>query len=244
MSLANIWMIWVVIFSLTAVYMLQFIRRVSRSFRKVARRAQRRNVRRVKRAFRRVGKKIRRVQRRMARTDPRIYQAIEAASAKHVKEELDIREKKRIKEKDLKKVVKTKVAIEIEDQIQKSPMREMRPLIDKTIEATIDLGLLEEISKRPDQIRIDQVSTKRKLVWRAIVPLSTAVLIGSISYIYPDRILPGSIFDEDVQLPSTGGNPPPIDPMDAILPTVTNMVVYGIGTLVLVGLIIYLKRRK
>ncbi|MFX0010783.1 MAG: hypothetical protein ACFE9R_10740 [Candidatus Hermodarchaeota archaeon] len=220
-----------------------FIRKVSRGFRRLGGKVVRRVGGRVSRAFRRVSRNVGRVQRRIAQTDPSIFQSIKNASAKHVGEAISRNEGKRIKEKDLKKEVKTKVAIEIEPQIQKSPMNEMRPLIEKTIEATIDLAILEEISKRPNQIRILKPSPVGKLVWRLIFPLATAVLVGGITYIYPDKIPPGSLIFPELQPPPPGGNPPPIDPMQIVQSIAINAAVFGVGTLILVGLIILIRRR-
>ncbi|MFX0047818.1 MAG: hypothetical protein ACFE8G_06560, partial [Candidatus Hermodarchaeota archaeon] len=126
---------------------------------------------------------------------------------------------------------------------QESPMREMRPLVDKTIEATIDLAFLKELKKRGDQVRIVSASTVGKIFWRLIVPLATAGVIGGATYIYPDKIPPGSLIIPEWQRPPPGGNPPPIDPIEIAQSTVINAAVYGIGTLILIGLIIYIRRR-
>lgn len=231
--------IWLVILNLAILCSFQFIRRVSRSFRRVSRRA----VRRITRSFRRVNRKVQRVHRRIAKTDPHIFKSINTASEKYMGEAFDKRDKEWIKEKNVKNEVKNKVAIEIERQIQESPMREMRPLVDKTIEATIDLAFLEELKKRGDQVRIVSASTIGKIFWRLIVPLATAGVIGGATYIYPDKIPPGSLIIPEWQQPPPGGNPPPIDPIEIAQSTVINAAVYGIGTLILIGLIIYIRRR-
>ena len=230
---------WILLLSFFAITSASFIRRVSRSFRRVSRRITRGVTRRVFRQARRVT----RVQRRIAKTDPKIFQAINASSIKNMENAFNRKDKKWIKEKDIKKKVKSKVAIEIESQLQESPMREMRPLVDKTIEATIDLAFLKEISKRGGQARIAMASPIGKLVWRLIFPLATAGVLGGLTYIYPDKIPPGSLIIPEWQRPPTGGNPPPIDPVEILQSTAINAAVFGIGALVLVGLIILLRRR-
>ena len=226
--------------TLYVISFVHFIRRVSRSFRRVSRRV----TRRVGRGpIRRVTRKVSRVHRRIAKTDPQIFQSISTASARYMEEALNKKDKKRIKEKDIKKEVKTKVAIEIESQVQESPMREMRPLVDKTIEATIDLEFLKEISNRGDQAGIVMVSPVSKIIWRLIVPLATAGVAGSLTYVYPDKIPPGSLIIPERQRPPTGGPLLPIDPLEVVQSTAINAVVFGIGALVLVGLVILLRRR-
>jgi len=231
MNLIEFWIIGVGTLSLIVVSSVHFIRRISRSFRRVARRVVRQS------------QVVRRVQRRIAKTDPKIFQAINASSKKNMNNAFNRKGKKWITEKKIKKEVKNKVAIEIESQLQKSPMREMRPLVDKTIEATIDLAFLKEVSKRGDQARIAMASPIGKLVWRLLFPLATAGVLGGLTYIYPDKIPPGSLIIPEWQPPPTGGNPPPIDPVVILQSTAINAAIFGIGALVLVGLIILTKRR-
>ena len=229
---------WILLLSFFVITSASFIRRVSGSFRRVTRRVNR-SFRRVNRQFR----VVRRVQRRIAKTDPTIFKAINASSLKNVEKAFNNKGKKWIKEKEFKKKIKSKVAIEIESELQKSPMREMRPLVDKTIEATIDLAILKEISKRGDQARIAMASPIGKLFWRLIFPLATAGVLGGLTYVYPDKIPPGSLIIPERQAPPTGGNLLPIDPLDIVQSTAINAAVFGIGALVLVGLIILIRRR-
>jgi len=205
-----------------------FIRRINRAFR---------------RSFRRVARRVTKVQRQIAKTDPKIFQAIKASSAKNMESVVNKKTKKWRKEKDIKKEVKSKVAIEIESELQKSPMREMRPLVDKTIEATIDLAFLKEISKRGDQARIAMASSIGKIFWRLLFPLATAGVLGGLTYVYPDKIPPGSLIIPERLPPPTGGPLLPVDPLDIVQSTAINAAVFGIGALVLVGLIIFLRRR-
>jgi len=229
---------WILLLSIFVITSASFIRRVSSSFRRVSRRVNR-SFRRVNRQFR----VVRRVQRRIAKTDPTIFKAINASSLKNVEKAFNNKGKKWIKEKEFKKKIKSKVAIEIESELQKSPMREMRPLVDKTVEATIDLAFLKEVAKRGDQARIAMASSIGKIFWRLLFPLATAGVLGGLTYVYPDKIPPGSLTIPERQAPPTGGNLLPIDPLDIVQSTAINVAVFGIGALVLVGLVILLKRR-
>lgn len=228
MNLFEYWILGIATLSLIMVSMVHFLRRISRAFRRTARRAIRR---------------VSRVQRRFAKTDPKIFNAINASSKKYMESAFNKKGKNWGKEKDIKQDVKNKVAIEIERAIQESPMREMRPLVVKTIEATIDLAYLKELSKRGDQARVVMPSAIGKILWRLVFPLITAGVVGGLTYIYPDRIPPGSLTIPERQRPPTGGNYLPIDPLEIIQSTAINAAVFGVGALVLVGLIILIRRR-
>jgi len=225
------WIINICTGSFFIILLTPFIRRIGRAFR------------RIPRSVRRAATKVSRVQRRIAKTDPTIFKAINSSSLKHVEKAFNNKGKKWIKEKEFKKKVKSKIAIEIESELQKSPMREMRPLVDKTIEATVDLAFLKEISKRGDQARIAMASSIGELFWRILFPLATAGVLGGLTYVYPDKIPPGSLTIPERQAPPTGGNLLPIDPLDIVQSTAINAAVFGIGALILVGLIILIRRR-
>jgi len=225
------WIIAICTGSFFIIFLAHFIRRMFRTSRIISR------------AVRRVTTKVSRVQRRIAKTDPKIFQAIKASSIKNTKNAFNKKGNKWKKEKDFKKEVKSEVAIEIEGQLQKSPMREMRPLVDKTIEATIDLAFLKEISKRGDQARIAMASPIGKLFWRLLFPLATAGVLGGLTYVYPDKIPPGSLIIPERLPPPTGGPLLPVDPLDIVQSTAINAAVFGIGALALVGLIILIRRR-
>jgi len=222
------WIIAICTGSFFIILLTPFIRRINRAFR---------------RSFRRVARRVTRVQRQIAKTDPKIFQAIKASIAKNMEGVVNKKTKKWRKEKDIKKEVKNKVAIEIESQLQRSPMRDMRPLVDKTIEATIDLAFLKEMSKRGDQARIAMASSIGKIFWRLLFPLATAGVLGGLTYVYPDKIPPGSLIIPERLPPPTGGPLLPVDPLDIVQSTAINAAVFGIGALVLVGLIIFLRRR-
>lgn len=234
MILIEPWIIVILTASFFIILLTPFIRRIGRAFS---------SVKRVSRRILRQSGVVRRVQRRIAKTDPTIFKAINASSLKHVEKAFNSKGNKWIKEKEFKKKVKSKVAIEIESELQKSPMREMRPLIDKTIEATIDLAVLKEISKRGDQARIAMASPIAKLFWRLLFPLATAGVLGGLTYVYPDKIPPGSLTIPERVPPPTGGPLLPVDPLDIVQSTAINAAVFGIGALVLVGLIILIRRR-
>ena len=235
MILIEPWILGICTGSFFIILLTHFIRRVAGAFRRVPRRITRRVYRQVR--------VIRRVQRRIAKTDPTIFKAINASSLKNVEKAFNNKGKKWIKEKEFKKKIKSKVAIEIESELQKSSMREMRPLVDKTIEATIDLAVLKEISKRGDQARIAMASPIAKLFWRLLFPLATAGVLGGLTYVYPDKIPPGSLTIPERVPPPTGGPLLPVDPLDIVQSTAVNAAVFGIGALVLVGLIILIRRR-
>ncbi|TES95082.1 MAG: hypothetical protein E3J90_10375 [Promethearchaeota archaeon] len=228
MILIEPWIIAICTGSFFIILLTPFIRRINRAFR---------------RSFRRVARRVTRVQRQIAKTDPKIFQAIKASIAKNMEGVVNKKTKKWRKEKDIKKEVKNKVAIEIESQLQRSPMRDMRPLVDKTIEATIDLAFLKEMSKRGDQARIAMASSIGKIFWRLLFPLATAGVLGGLTYVYPDKIPPGSLIIPERLPPPTGGPLLPVDPLDIVQSTAINAAVFGIGALVLVGLIIFLRRR-
>ena len=232
MILIEPWIISICTGSFFIILLAHFVRRISRAFRRISRGV-----------VRRATRKVARVQRRIAKTDPKIFQAIKASSAKNMENAFNRKDKKWIKEKDIKKKIKSKVAIEVESQLQESPMREMRPLVDKTIEATIDLAFLKEISKRGDQARIAMASPIAKLFWRLLFPLATASVLGGLTYVYPDKIPPGSLTIPERQPPPTGGPLLPVDPLDIVQSTAINAAVFGIGALALVGLIILIRRR-
>ena len=234
MILIEPWIIVILTASFFIILLTPFIRRIGRAFS---------TVRRVSRRILRQSGVVRRVQRRIAKTDPTIFKAINASSLKHVEKTFNSKGNKWIKEKEFKKKVKSKVAIEIESELQKRPMRAMRPLIDKTIEATIDLAVLKEISKRGDQARIAMASPIVKLFWRLLFPLATAGVLGGLTYVYPDKIPPGSLTIPERVPPPTGGPLLPVDPLDIVQSTAINAAVFGIGALVLVGLIILIRRR-
>ncbi len=231
MNLIEPWFLWVLWLGFLIITATQFLRRVGRAFRRVSRR--------IARSVRRV----RRYQRKFAKTDASIYSSIQHSSAKHVKDILDKKGKSWGKEKDIKKEAKNRVALEIEKELQESPMREMRSLVDKTIDESINLALLEEISRRGDQLNITRIPPIFKYLGTLIFPLLTAGVLGLITAYYPDRIPPGRWIIIDPQRPPTGGNPPPIDPIQVVQTSLINAAVYGIGALALVGIIRLIRRR-
>ncbi|MHA1883831.1 MAG: hypothetical protein ACW96S_02165, partial [Promethearchaeota archaeon] len=162
MNLIEPWFLWAFWLSFLIITATQFLRRVGRAFRRVSRR--------IARSVRRV----RRYQRKFAKTDASIYSSIQHSSAKHVKDILDKKGKSWGKEKDIKKEAKNRVALEIEKELQESPMREMRSLVDKTIDESINLALLEEISRRGDQLNITRIPPIFKYLGTLIFPLLTA----------------------------------------------------------------------
>ncbi|MFX0038797.1 MAG: hypothetical protein ACFFCY_11615 [Promethearchaeota archaeon] len=229
---------WIAIFSIS---MLFFVRRVGRAFRRVHRRVGRRvgrTFRRVPRKIERTFRRVNRYQRQFSKTDPTVFNSIQNATSKSMKDYLDKNEW--VKEKDLKNKIKNRVAIEIEKDVQESPMRDMRSLIENTIDETINLALLNEVKNRGDQLKITNGFSFGKLFWRIIFPLVMAASVASLNFIYPDKIPPGNLVVSVIQQP---GLPPIVDPIQLIQSMLINGVVYGIGTLILVGLIILIRRR-
>ncbi|MFX0004991.1 MAG: hypothetical protein ACFE9J_16110 [Candidatus Hermodarchaeota archaeon] len=228
-------------FAIFSIFLLFFVRRVGRAFRRVHRRVGRgvgRTFRRVPRRIERTFRRVNRYQRQFSKTDPTVFNSIQNATSKSMKEYLDKNEW--VKEKDLKNKIKNRVAIEIEKDVQESPMRDMRSLIENTIDETINLALLNEVKNRGDQLKITNGFSFSKLFWRIIFPLVSAASVASLSFIYPDKIPPGNLVVSVIQQP---GLPPIIDPMQLIQSILINGVVYGIGILILVGLIILIRRR-
>ncbi|MFW9820158.1 MAG: hypothetical protein ACFFE5_11165 [Candidatus Thorarchaeota archaeon] len=220
-----------------------FIRRISR---RLIRKATRRFASRVGRTFRRVPRRINKAFRRVSRfertfskTDPKVFGAIQKGVAKNMKEFLDKSEW--VKLKQLKKKVKNNVALEIEREVQESPMKDMRPLIDKTIDEMINLEILKEADKRGGQLRVYDALPIVKVFWRVVLPLFIASVIIALTILYPDRIPPGSLIIPESS--PAGGNPPPINPLQIIGSTLINATVFGVGALALIGLIIMLRRK-
>jgi hypothetical protein len=158
-------------------------------------------------------------------------------------EVLDSKGDKWVREKDIKKEVKNKVAIEIERELQQSPMNDMRSLVDKTIDETINLALLEEMSKRGPELKITRIPSIGRYFGTIIFPLVTAGIMGAASYYNPDKIPPGNFIIIDPLGPPTGGNPPPIDPIQVAQSVLINIAAYGLGALALTGLILLLRRK-
>jgi hypothetical protein len=157
-------------------------------------------------------------------------------------EVLDSKADKWVREKDIKKEVKNKVAIEIERELQQSPMNDMRSLVDKTIDETINLALLEEMSKRGPELKITRIPPIGRYLGTIVFPLVTAGIMGAASYYNPDKIPPGNLIIIDSLRPPTG-NPPPIDPIQVAQSTLINIAVYGLAALALTGLILLVRRK-
>lgn len=240
MFLYSHWVIVICLFALSILSIVNFVRRVS-AFRRVVRRVGR-GFRRVNRKVGRAFRRVQRVQRKFAKTDPKIYNSIKTASSNTMKEVLDSKATNRVKAKDIKKEVKNQVAIKIEKELQESPMRDMRPLIDKTIDETINLALFEEVSKRGDQLNITRVPPINKFLWRLILPLCVAGGVGGLSFFYPDKIPPGDLVIPEI-IHQPGVPPPPIDPIQVVQSILINAAVYGLGALILVGLLILIRRK-
>ncbi|MFX1380670.1 MAG: hypothetical protein ACFFA4_16425, partial [Promethearchaeota archaeon] len=126
-----------------------------------------------------------------------------------------------------------------EKEVQESPMKDMRSLINNTIDETINLALLNEVKDRGAQLKITNGFSFGKLFWRLIFPLATAVGIAGLNFLFPDKIPPGSLLVNVIQQP---GLPPIVDPIELIQSVLINGAVYGIGALILVGLIILIRR--
>jgi len=198
-----------------------------------------------RRINRRLGSRFKRVnqyKRRIAKTDPKIYDAIYNSSHKSMKNLLDRKGSQWVNDKKIKKQVKNKVAIDIEKIIQTSPMRDMRSLINKTLDEMLDLALLKEVKERGTRLKITSSSPFGIIFWRIIIPIATAGIVGWISFTLPELIPPGNLFIPSIpQSPS--GAPGPIDPVPIIRSAMINGAIFGIGTLLVVGLIAQLKRR-
>ena len=198
-----------------------------------------------RRINRRIGIRFKRVnqyKRRIAKTDPKIYDAIYNSSHKSMKNLLNRKGSRWVYDKKIKKQVKNKVAIDIEKIIQNSPMRKMRSLINKTMDEMIDLALLKEVKERGTRLKITSSSPFGIIFWRIIIPIATAGIVGWISFTLPDLIPPGSLFIPSIpQLPT--GAPGPIDPVPIIRSAIITGAIYGIGILLVVRLVAQLKRR-
>ncbi|MFX0083587.1 MAG: hypothetical protein ACFE94_17705 [Candidatus Hodarchaeota archaeon] len=241
------WILQIILYILVVLSIVSFFRRIGRAFRRLGQK--------IKRGFRRVGKKVRKVgrrikrsfrrvkryQRKFAKTDPQVFQAIQNATAKNVKSYIDKNEW--VKEKELKKWVKNKVAIEIEKVVQDSPMRDMRSLIDNTIDESINLAFLREVQELGDQLKIYGTSLGMKLFSRVLLPIITGGAAGLLAYNYPDKIPPGSLFIPEQQGPPTGNPPPPLEPNEILRSALINAGIYGFGALLLIGLIILIRRK-
>ena len=223
--------IWITLFSILIfiIFSFNFFRRIQRAIRRVSRR--------IRRSVRRFG----RVQRKVAKTDPKVFNSINKASIKHVKAELDKNEW--IKKRKFKKRVKNKVKIEIEREIQESPMGDMRRIVDKTVDATIDLAMLKEIERRGESVRIYDSSVFGKIISRLVLPLVTAGGVGLLTYTNPRIIPPGNIVVPELVNPPTGGPPPPVDPIIVAQSTAINAATYGIGALILISIIAVIRNR-
>ncbi|MFX0076668.1 MAG: hypothetical protein ACFE96_14590 [Candidatus Hermodarchaeota archaeon] len=225
----NLYLYYLVIICSLVLCISSFFRRISRAFRRVSRR------------IRRVGRRVSRIQRRVAKTDPKIFNSVKKSAFKHMKGELD--KKEWIKLKTLKKRVKNKVKIDIEREVQDSPMNNMRRLIDKTVEATVDLAYLKELEARGEDLRVYDGGLIGKVLTRVIIPLATAGGIGLVTYTNPRLIPPGNIIVPELYRPPTGGPPPPIDPITVAQSTAINAAVYGVGALILVSIIAVIRNR-
>ncbi|MFX1325501.1 MAG: hypothetical protein ACFE8N_11120 [Promethearchaeota archaeon] len=203
----------------------------------------RRVVRRLNRGIRRVSRKVTRYQKTFAKTDPKMFNAIKAASTKSMKEVLDGKGDNWVREKKIKQDVKNKVAIEIERELQQSPMNDMRTLVDKTMDETINLALLEEMKKRGPALKITRVPPIGRYLGLIIFPIITAGILGAASFYNPDKIPPGNLVILGSLNPPPGGNPPPIDPIQVAQSTIINIAAYGMGALALAGLIMLLRRK-
>jgi hypothetical protein len=244
MIITQYWIILISWLALFAFSIMFFIRRIGRRLTRVPRRLGRRvgrTFRRVPRKINRTFRRVTRYQKKFAKTDPRVFNSIQNATSKTMKEFLDKNEW--VKENKLKEQVKNKVAIEIEKDIQQSPMKNMRPLIDNTIDESINHAFLKEVKARGDQLKVYDTSLGAKFFWRVVFPLTTAGFMGLLSYNYPDKIPPGSLIIPERQVPPTGGNPPPIDPTQIVQSIFINTVVYGFGALILVGLLMWMRRK-
>lgn len=229
MNILGPWTIKINIIVLIIISSMIFFRRIS-GFRRINRR--------VRSRFKRVNQ----YKRNIAKTDPKIYDAIYNSSHKSMKNVLDRKGSQWVNDKKIRKEVKNKVAIDIEKKIQTSPMRDMRPLINKTMDEMIDLALLKEVKNRGSRLNITRATRFGIFFWRCIVPIAIGGLVGWISFIYPEIIPPGSLFIPSPPRSPTGA-PAPIDPVPILQSALINGAVYGIGVLALVGLIGLLRRR-
>ncbi|MFX0075127.1 MAG: hypothetical protein ACFE96_06780 [Candidatus Hermodarchaeota archaeon] len=145
------------------------------------------------------------------------------------------------KTKDYKEKMKKKVALDLESEIKASKVKIRKPLLDKTIDTSIEIAILSEIEQREDLLDIYDGSIGNKIFWRVILPLITAVTFGGLGYIYPGLIPPGSLI-----IPNVAINPtkplPPIDPTLLTSSIVINSATYGIGTLILISLVALVRK--
>jgi len=229
MNILGPWAIKINIIVLIIISSMIFFRRIS-GFRRI--------IRRISKRFKRVNQ----YRRRIAKTDPKIYDAIYNSSHKSMKNVLDRKGSQWVNDKKIRREVKNKVAIEIEKKLQTSPMRDMRPLINKTMDEMIDLALLKEVKNRGSRLNITRTTPFGIFFWRFIVPIAIGGLVGWISYIYPEIIPPGRLFIPSPPRSPTGA-PAPIDPVPILQSALINGVVYGIGVLAVVSLIGLLRRR-
>lgn len=227
-SLFEPWIIGINWFTLLIISTMYFFRRIG-GFRRVGRR--------IAGRFR----KVSRIQRKFSKTDPKIYDAIYSSSHKSMTSVLNRKGSRRVNDKKVKKEVKKKVAIDIERRLQQSPMRKMRPLVNTTIDEMIDLALLKEVRDRGSRLNITHGSPFGPFFWRLVFPIAIAVIIGWVSYNYPLALAPGSLTIPPAIPPPVTGVPPPIDPIPIIQSALINVAVYGIGTLAVVGVVIFLR---
>ena len=222
------WIIGINWITLIIVSTMYFFRRIG-GFRRISRR--------VAGRFR----KVSRLQRKLSKTDPKIYDAIYTASHKSMTNALNRKGSHKVNDKKIKKEVKKKVAIDIERRVQQSPMREMRPLINTTMDEMIDLALLKEVRDRGSRLNITHGSPLGPLFWRLVFPIAVAGIIGWVSYNYPLAIVPGSLNIPPALPPPVTGAPPPVEPGPIIQSALINAAVYGIGALAVVGVILFLR---
>jgi len=119
----------------------------------------------------------------------------------------------------------------------------MRGLVNKTMDELIDLSFLREVKNRGDTLKLKAGSLLGRIFWRILFPITTATTVGWVSYLFPESIPPGNLIVPEPTIPPTGGNPIPPDPLQILQASLLNGAIYGIGALVLVGILLYLRRR-
>ncbi|MFX1280805.1 MAG: hypothetical protein ACFFA3_15625 [Promethearchaeota archaeon] len=241
------WILQILLYVFVLISIVSFIRRIGRAFRRIGRKIKGgfrrvgRKVRRVGRRIKRSFRRVRRYKRKFAKTDPQVFREIQNVTAKNVKSYIDKNEW--VKEKELKKWVKNKAAIEIERVVQDSPMRDMRSLIDNTIDESINLAFLREVQERGDQLKIYGPSLGMKIFSRVLLPIIAGGAVGLLAYNYPDKIPPGNLFIPEQQGSPTGNPPPPLEPNEILRSALINASVYGFCALLLIGVIILIRRK-